>query len=64
MLIERAIAGEFSAEERTASRALPARCVEAIARATPESRPAATPGRAGRFDVSRITTYSFSSPRV
>ncbi|TDD26259.1 MarR family transcriptional regulator [Nonomuraea diastatica] len=37
VLIERAIAAEFSAEERAALRALLARCVEAIARATPES---------------------------
>ncbi|MEO3796165.1 MarR family transcriptional regulator [Nonomuraea sp. B10E15] len=37
VLIERAIAGEFSAEERAALRALLARCVEAIARVTPES---------------------------
>ncbi|MEO3888876.1 MarR family transcriptional regulator [Nonomuraea sp. B5E05] len=37
VLIERAIAAELSTEERTALRALLARCVEAIARVTPDS---------------------------
>ncbi|MFI6735794.1 MarR family winged helix-turn-helix transcriptional regulator [Nonomuraea sp. NPDC050451] len=36
VVIERAIAGEFSVEERVQLRGLLTRCVEAIARATPE----------------------------